>query len=186
MDKIDTHFSWPRKHFFASKIVLQVIACCLRGVGFMSSSRRSPRSFHRTVFFGHRWPFFVSWNFSFVTTFSSRRRNGLVSSLRNFQVLTSSVFLFVNWATYKTAMSQLFPPSLHEAPPGQNNMVKKVTEVVFISKDALAKIENKSEEQQPSTPLGGLRGWPRGPWPPPFPWNFVLFLLNSQKNKKYL
>ena len=46
-------------------------------------------------------------------------------------------------------MSQLFPPSLHEAPPGQNNMVKKVTEVESILKDALAKIENKSEEQQP-------------------------------------
>ena len=52
VDKIDTHFSWPRKHFFASKIVLQVIVCCRRGVGSIYSSRRAPRWFHRTVFFG--------------------------------------------------------------------------------------------------------------------------------------
>ena len=44
--------AWLRKHFFASKIVLQVIVCFRRGVGSMSSSRRVPRSFHRTVFFG--------------------------------------------------------------------------------------------------------------------------------------
>ena len=42
-DKIDTQISWPWKHFFASKIVLRVIVCCLRGVGSMSSSRRIPR-----------------------------------------------------------------------------------------------------------------------------------------------
>ena len=35
--KIDTHFSWPCKHYFASKIVLQVIVSCLRGEGSMSS-----------------------------------------------------------------------------------------------------------------------------------------------------
>ena len=39
----------------------------------------------------------------------------------------------------------------------------------------IAKIENKSEEQQPSTPLGGLRGWLRGPRPPLFLWNFLFF-----------
>ena len=50
--KSNNYFSWLPKHFFASKIVLQVIVCCLRGVGSMSSSRRVPRSFHRTVFFG--------------------------------------------------------------------------------------------------------------------------------------
>ena len=56
------------------------------------------------------------------------------------------------------------------------------------SKYALAKIENKTEEQQPSTPTGGFRGWPSstGPRPPLFLWNFVLLLKNSQKNKKYL
>ena len=47
-------------------------------------------------------------------------------------------------------------------------MAKKVTEVVSVLKDALAKIENKSEEQQPSTPNGGFRGWLRGPRPPLF------------------
>ena len=36
-DKLDTQISWPWKHFFASKIVLRVIVCCLRGVGSMSS-----------------------------------------------------------------------------------------------------------------------------------------------------
>ena len=40
-----------RKHFFASKIVLRVIVCCLRGVGFMSSSRHIPR-FIVLFFFG--------------------------------------------------------------------------------------------------------------------------------------
>ena len=39
-DKINTRISWPCKHFFASKIVLRVIVCCLRGVGSMSSSYR--------------------------------------------------------------------------------------------------------------------------------------------------
>ena len=58
---------------------------------------------------GHRWPFFVSWNFSFVVTFSSRPRNGLVSSLHHFQDLTSSVLLFVDWATYKTVNKSTFP-----------------------------------------------------------------------------
>ena len=46
-DKIDTQISWPWKHFFASKIVLRVIVCCLRGVGSMSYP-----SIHRTVFHG--------------------------------------------------------------------------------------------------------------------------------------
>ena len=43
-----------------------------------------------------------------------------------------------------------------------------MTEVVSVLKDALAKIENKSEEQQPSTSKGGFRGWPRGTWRPLF------------------
>ena len=53
-DKIDIQISWPWKHFFASKIVLRVIVCCLRGVGSMSSSRR----IHRFIVLfssGHRW-----------------------------------------------------------------------------------------------------------------------------------
>ena len=47
-DIIDSHISWPWKHFFASKIVLRVIVCYLRSVGSMSSSRRVLRSCHRT------------------------------------------------------------------------------------------------------------------------------------------
>ena len=39
-DKPDTQISWPWKHFFASKIVLRVIVCCLRGVDSMSSRVR--------------------------------------------------------------------------------------------------------------------------------------------------
>ena len=83
-DKIDTHISWPRKHFFASTTVLRVIVCRLRGVASL---------FRFIVLFssGHRWPYFVSWNFPFVISFSSRRRNGLVLSLRHFHVHASSV-----------------------------------------------------------------------------------------------
>ena len=167
-DKIDTHIPWARKHFFASTTVLRVIVCFL--LGFVSL-------FLFIVLFssGHRWPYFVSWNFSFVISFSSRRRSGLVLSLRHFHVHASSVLRFVDCATCKTPIRQLFPPSLHQAHTGQNNTAKKVTEVVSVLKDALAKIENKSEEQQPSTSKGGFRGWPRGPWRPLFLWNFVWF-----------
>ena len=58
-DKIDTQISWPWKHFFASKIVLRVIVCCLRGVGSMSSSRRIPR-FIVLFYSGHRRLFLAS------------------------------------------------------------------------------------------------------------------------------
>ena len=47
-DIIDSHISWPWKRYFASKIVLRVIVCCLRSVGSMSSSRRVLGSCHRT------------------------------------------------------------------------------------------------------------------------------------------
>ena len=104
-DKIDTHFSWPRKHFFASTIVLQVIVCYRRVVGSISSNRHVPRWFHRTVFFGAPLAFLHVVKFFFVITFSSRRRNGLVSSLRHFHVLTSVVLLFVDRAAYTTAIS---------------------------------------------------------------------------------
>ena len=123
-DKIDTHISWPRKHFFASTTVLQVIVCCLRG--FVSL-------FRFIVLFssGHRWPYFVSWNFSFVISFSSRCRNALVLSLSHFNV-ASSVLYFVDCSIYKTAIRQFFPPSLHEAHTSQNNTTEKVTEVVSV------------------------------------------------------
>ena len=69
-DKIDTRISWPCKHFFASKIVLRVIVCCLRGVCFMSSRRRIP---HVIVLFysRHRWLFFVAslWAYVVVASF---------------------------------------------------------------------------------------------------------------------
>ena len=58
---------WPWKHFFASKIVLQVIVCCLHGVGSMSLSRHIPRF----IVLGHRWLFFVAslWAYVLVTSF---------------------------------------------------------------------------------------------------------------------
>ena len=58
------------KHFFASKIVLRVIACCLRGVGSMSSSRRIPR-FIVLFYSGHRWLFYVTslWAYVVVASF---------------------------------------------------------------------------------------------------------------------
>ena len=58
------------KHFFASKIVLRVIACCLRGVGSMSSSRRIPR-FIVLFSSGHRWLFYVTslWAYVVVASF---------------------------------------------------------------------------------------------------------------------
>ena len=77
--KKETQISWPWKHFFSSKIVLRVIACCLRGVGSMSSSRRIPR---------------------FIILFSSWRRYGLMSSLRHFYVFVSSGLPFVDCPTY--------------------------------------------------------------------------------------
>ena len=156
--KIDTHFSWPRKHFFASTIVLQVIVYCRRGVGSVSSNRHVPRWFHCTVFFGaplaflHVVKFFFRYNLFLeasqwacfvVTSFSCPYFFG--SSFRRPSCIHDS-----------NKLSQLFPPWLHEAYTGQNNMAK------------IAKIENKSEEQQPSTPKGGFRGWPRGPRSPLF------------------
>ena len=100
-DKIDTHIPWARKHFFASTTVLRVIVCFL--LGFVSL-------FLFIVLFssGHRWPYFVSWNFSFIISFSSRRRSGLVLSLRHFHVHASSVLRFVDCATCKTPIRQLF------------------------------------------------------------------------------
>ena len=69
-DKIDTQISWHWKHFFASKIVLRVIVCCLRGVGSMSSSRHIPL-FIVLFSSGHRWLFFVAslWAYVVVASF---------------------------------------------------------------------------------------------------------------------
>ena len=111
-DKIDTHFSWPRKHFFASTIVLQVIVYCRRGVGSISSNRHVPRWFHCTVFFGapltflHVVKFFFRYNLFLeasqwacfvVTSFSCPYFFG--SSFRRPSCIQDS-----------NKLSQLFPP----------------------------------------------------------------------------
>ena len=143
MDKIDTYFSWTRKHFFPSKIVLQVIVCCLRGVGSMSLSR-VVGSFHGTVFFG------LPLAFLRVVKFFFRYNLFLEAS---------------QWACFVVASVSspyFFGFSFRQLSYIQDS--NKSTFPFF----ALAKIENKREEQQPSTPKGGFKGWPRGPRPPLF------------------
>ena len=80
-DKIGTQISWPWKHFFASKIVLRVIVCCLRGVGSMSSSSRTP-CFIVLFSSGHRWLFFVAllWAYVVVASFLCLRIVGSSST----------------------------------------------------------------------------------------------------------
>ena len=89
-DKIDTQISWPWKHFFASKIVLRVIVCCLGGVGSMSSNRHIPRLI---VLFssGHRWLFFVAslWAYVVVASFLCLRVVG--SSFRRLRYILGQV-----------------------------------------------------------------------------------------------
>ena len=79
-DKIDTQISWPCKHFFASKIVLRVIVCCLRGVGSMSSSRRIPR---------------------FIVLFSSGHRRLFLASLSAYVVVASLLYLRVVGSSFR-------------------------------------------------------------------------------------
>ena len=166
MDKIDTYFSWPRKHFFPAKIVLQVIVCCLCGVGSMSSSR-VVRSFHRTVFFGSPLAFLSVVKFFFRYNLFLEALQWACFVVASFSSPYSFGSFFRQRSYMQDSNKSTFPAfSLHEAHKGQNKMAK----------DALAKIENNSEEQQPFTPKGGFRGWPRGPWPPVFLCNFVLFL----------
>ena len=89
-DNIDSQVSWPWKHFFASKIVLRVIVCCLRGVGSMSSSRRIPR-FIVVFSSGHRWLFFVAslWAYVVVASFLCLRVVG--SSFRRLRHILGQV-----------------------------------------------------------------------------------------------
>ena len=89
-DKIDTQISWPWKHFFASKIVLRVIVCCLRGVGSMSSNRHIPR-FIVLFSSGHRWLFFVAslWAYVVVASFLCLRVVG--SSFRRLRYILGQV-----------------------------------------------------------------------------------------------
>ena len=92
-DIIDSHISWPWKHFFTSKIVLRVIwllsiifaaaVPCLRVV--VSSVRVIVLSSS-----GHHWPFFQS-----SITF-----DGCYTSLGRFHVFVSSVFPFVDFGAY--------------------------------------------------------------------------------------
>ena len=108
---IDTYFSWTRKHFFASKIVLQVIVSCLRGAGSMSSSRRAPRSFHGTVFFGAPLAFLrgVKFFFPYILFLeASQKACFVVASF-------SSPYFF--GSSFPRLSS--FPPSLHKAHTGQ-------------------------------------------------------------------
>ena len=79
-DKIDTQISWPWKHFFASKIVLRVIVCCLRGVGSMSSSRRIPR---------------------FIVLFDSGHRRLFLASLSAYVVVASLLYLRVVGSSFR-------------------------------------------------------------------------------------
>ena len=91
-DKIDTQISWPWKHFFASKIVLRVKVCCLRGVGSMSSNRHIPR-FIVLFSSGHRWLFFVAslWAYVVVASFLCLRVVG--SSFRRLRYRDSGRYL---------------------------------------------------------------------------------------------
>ena len=139
--------SWRRFHVFESSCPSFVSSYCfLRGTPGLSSCREI---FLSLMLFleASQWVCFV------VASFSCP-------------------LCSVDHAIYEAVIGQLFPPSFHEAHMGQSNMAKKVTEVTVVSivKDALAKIENKTEEQQPSTPTGRFRGWPssRGPRPPLF------------------
>ena len=163
-------------HFMATQALLRFDNCsssyCL-----LSSWRRVPRSFNRTLLFGAPLALLrvVKFFFRHILFPEATQWACFVVQSLSCPCVFGSSFRRLRYL-YKTAIRQLFPPSLHEAHTGQNNTVKKVTEGVSILKDALAKIENKSDEQQPSTPKGGFRGWPRGPRPHLFLWNFVLFL----------
>ena len=121
--------SWRRFHVFESSFPSFVSSYCFL---------RAPLAFLRVVKFFFRYNLFLEasqWACFVVASFSSPYVFG--SSFRQLSYIQDS-----NESTFPSFV-------LHEAPPGQNNMVKKVTEVESILKDALAKIENKSEEQQP-------------------------------------
>ena len=108
-DKIDTRISWPCKHFFASKIVLRVIVCCLRGVGSMSSSRRIPR-FIVLFYSGHRWLFFVGslWAYVVVASFLCLRVVG--SSFRRLRYMLRQVLDVWGNILYRLYLHKLYLP----------------------------------------------------------------------------
>ena len=103
-DKIVTQFLWPWKLFFASRTVLRVIVCCIRGVGSMSSSCCIPR-FIILFSLGHRWLFFVAslWPYVFVASFLCLRVIG--SSSRQLRYILEQVI----YCTDFTCISYTFP-----------------------------------------------------------------------------
>ena len=108
-DKINTRISWPCKHFFASKIVLRVIVCCLRGVGSISSSRHIPR-FIVLFYSRHRWLFFVVslWAYVVVASFLCLRVVG--SSFRRLRYLLRQVLDMWGNILYQLYLQKLYLP----------------------------------------------------------------------------
>ena len=108
-DKITTRISWPCKHFFASKIVLRVIVCCLRGVGSISSSRHIPR-FIVLFYSRHRWLFFVVslWAYVVVASFLCLRVVG--SSFRRLRYLLRQVLDMWGNILYQLYLQKLYLP----------------------------------------------------------------------------
>ena len=121
--KIDTQISWPWKHFFASKIVLRVIVCCLRGVGSMSSSRRIPR-FIVLFSSGHRWLFFVAslWAYVVVASFLCLRVVG--SSFRRLPYILGQVLDVWGHILYWCEVYYFIYTSHHFTPHGKYELNK--------------------------------------------------------------
>ena len=108
-DKINTRISWPCKHFFASKIVLRVIVCCLRSVGSMSSSPRIPR-FIVLFYSRHRRLFFVGslWAYVVVASFLCLRVVG--SSFRRLRYILRQVLDVWGNILYRLYLHKLYLP----------------------------------------------------------------------------
>ena len=106
---MDTRISWRCKHFFASKIVLRVIVCCLRGVGSMSSSPGIPR-FIVLFYSGHRWLFFVGslWAYVVVASFLCLRVVG--SSFRRLRYILRQVLDVWGNILYRLYLHKLYLP----------------------------------------------------------------------------
>ena len=108
-DKIDTRISWPCKHFFASKIVLRVIVCCLRGVGSMSSSRRIPR-FIVLFYSRHRWLFFVASLLAYVVVASFLCLRVVGSSFRRLRYILRQALDVWGIILYRLYLHKLYLP----------------------------------------------------------------------------
>ena len=97
------------KHFFASKIVLRVIACCLRGVGSMSSSRRIPR-FIVLFSSGHRWLFYVTSLWAYVVVASFLCLLFVGSSFRRLRYMLGQVRDVWGHISYRLYLHKLYLP----------------------------------------------------------------------------